>query len=401
MRVLMLNHLYPPSAAGGSEKATAVLAEALVRAGHSVAVVTLCREAGESVAVENGVRVYRVPLDNLYWPFPPAGSWGSNPLRKALWRLRDLWNPRAVRRVVRILEAERSEVLHTNVPQGFSLGIWRAARRRGCRVVHTLHDYQLVCARSSMFRAGRVCMEPCTECRLATAHTVSACRHVDHVVGVSQFVLAEHRRLGRFHGTEGSVIHNIQPGATKAACGGTRTEPMSTFVFGFLGRLTEEKGIAALLRATTLLRRPDWSLHIAGVGDAAFEARLKREFPDRRIRWMGFMDRDGLLAGVDALVVPSLWHEPMGYVALEAIHAGKGLIVARSGGLPELAALAHGAVSYPPEDVPALARLMDAMIADPDHARRGGFAEPASRLRFAESAVVQAYEQVYGVAGTD
>jgi glycosyltransferase involved in cell wall biosynthesis len=392
----MLNHLYPPFAAGGSEKATAMLAEAMVRAGHSVAVVTLGREDAESVSVENGVRVYRVPLDNLYWPFPPVGSWGSSAVRKVLWRVLDVWNPRAVRRVVKIMEAEQTEVLHTNVPQGFSLGIWRAAKRRGCRVVHTLHDYQLVCGRSSLFRAGRVCRERCFDCKVVTAHTLSACGEVDHVVGVSEFVLAEHRRFGRFDATEGSVIYNIQPVARPASAY-VRKEPRNIFVFGFLGRLTEEKGISALLHATTLLRQTNWVLHIAGVGERKFEAQLKLDFPDARIRWMGFTDRDRLLAGVDAVVVPSKWNEPLPYVAVETITAGKGLIVARSGGLQELAALARGAKTYEADDVSELARLMDAMIGDPERARDGGFADPASRFRFSEESVVRAYGRVYGL----
>ena len=89
MRVLMLNPLYPPFAAGGSEKATPLLAEAAVRASHSVAVVTLHRQQSESMREANGVRVYRVPFDNLHWPFPP-GAHPNHAMAKVLWRVLDL-----------------------------------------------------------------------------------------------------------------------------------------------------------------------------------------------------------------------------------------------------------------------------------------------------------------------
>jgi glycosyltransferase involved in cell wall biosynthesis len=389
----MLNHLYPPFAAGGSEKATAMLAEALVRAGHSVAVVTLHRQRRESMRVENGVRVYRLPLDNVHWPFPPLAH-PDNVFAKVLWRVLDTWNGRAARRVGSILDRERPEVFHTNVTMGFSSAVWRAARRRGCRVVHTLHDYQLVCAKTSLFRNGRVCERRCWECAAMTFPAKSACHEVDHVVGVSDFVLQAHRRFGCFRDTGGSTIYNIQP---MQPCllpppAGRRSGPLA---FGYMGRISEEKGIVVLLQATKHLRHHDWTLHIAGVGDDAFVARLQREFADPRIRWLGFVERDALLDAVDVMVVPSVWSEPMGYVALEAMAKGKGLIAARSGGLQEIAALAAHAVTYEARNAPELAQRMDAMMDAPELARSGGFAEPGSAARFTEAHVVAAYERAY------
>jgi len=54
----------------GAEKAACELAEALVRRDHAVVVVSLHPESNEVVEDRNGVRVYRLPLDNFYWPLP-------------------------------------------------------------------------------------------------------------------------------------------------------------------------------------------------------------------------------------------------------------------------------------------------------------------------------------------
>jgi glycosyltransferase involved in cell wall biosynthesis len=396
MRILMLNHLYPPFAAGGAEKATATLAEAMVRAGHSVAVTTLTSERSESVAEENGVRVYRVPLDNLFWPFIPDNK--HSVLAKLAWHLIDIYNWKAARRFRRILDVERPDVLHTHVITGFSPAVWRVAKQRSVRVVHTLHDYELICGRSALFREGHACEQQCRECKLLTFRTKSDCQYVDHVVSVSEFVLATHRRFDRFGSTADSVIYNIQPAKDDTVPGiAARPQGGGPFVFGYLGRLSEEKGIRTLLQATRQLKHADWALHVAGLGEQEFVERLRAEFVDPRIRWMGFMQRDQLFSGLDAMIVPSIWNEPMSYVVLETLSARKGLICSRRGGLPELARLGVDVETYEAEDFRRLAELMDGMMADPERARSSGFADPQSRLCITETTVVGAYEQTYGM----
>ena len=69
MKILIISTLYPPNVIGGAEKAAAELAEALVRRGHVVTVVTLHPGSSEVVEDRSGLRIYRLPLDNFYWPF--------------------------------------------------------------------------------------------------------------------------------------------------------------------------------------------------------------------------------------------------------------------------------------------------------------------------------------------
>jgi glycosyltransferase involved in cell wall biosynthesis len=390
----MLNHLYPPFAAGGAEKATATLAEAMVRAGHSVAVVTLTSEREESVTEENGVRVYRVPLDNLFWPFVPNKD--RNVFARLAWHLLDIYNWRAARRFRRILDIERPDVLHTHVLTGFSPAIWRVAKQRSVRVVHTLHDYELICGRSALFRDGHVCEQQCRECKLLTFRTKGDCEYVDHVVSVSEFVLATHRRFSRFQNTKGSIIYNIQQDSELPSPKVPRREGANRFlVFGYLGRLSPEKGIRTLLQATRELKHTDWSVLVAGLGDEKFVKQLQAEFVDPRIQWMGFMERDQLFSSVDVVVVPSMWNDPLPYVVVETLTAGKGLICSRRGGLPELARLGTDVRTYDAEDFHTLAHLMDEMMANPEQALSGGFADPQIRLRFSEPRVIRAYEQTY------
>ena len=101
MRVLMINTLYPPLIVGGAEKSVFLLAEALARAGDQVSVVTLHAGSEETIESQNGIRVYRLPMDNRYWPF---GRRKQSLAARLLWHIADVWNRKAARRVARILD---------------------------------------------------------------------------------------------------------------------------------------------------------------------------------------------------------------------------------------------------------------------------------------------------------
>ena len=59
MRILLIGTMYPPYVFGGAEKAIATLAQALVRSGHDVVVLTLHPGASERTEERNGIRIHR------------------------------------------------------------------------------------------------------------------------------------------------------------------------------------------------------------------------------------------------------------------------------------------------------------------------------------------------------
>ena len=82
-------------------------------------------------------------------------------------------------------------------------------------------------------------------------------------------------------------------------------------------------------------------------------------------------------------VVPSLWPEPSGLVALEAMAMGKPVIASRTGGLPEVVVHGETGLLVRCGDVEELQRALRLLMSDPPSARavwRGGPA--ASRAAF-------------------
>lgn len=115
----------------------------------------------------------------------------------------------------------------------------------------------------------------------------------------------------------------------------------------FSGRLIKEKGLKELVCAVKELnRREEWRLMIAG--SKWFSVNKKDSFAKEletlsreissNIIFLGYISHSEMSyynSIADVVVVPSIWEEPAGRVALEAAAVGTPLIVTDSGGLKE------------------------------------------------------------------
>jgi glycosyltransferase involved in cell wall biosynthesis len=151
---------------------------------------------------------------------------------------------------------------------------------------------------------------------------------------------------------------------------------VSVMTIGFVGRLTEIKGVDVLLRAVAGVQSV--RLLIAGDGDA----RERLEAAARRLEidasFLGQIDaprRQRLLNECDALVVPSVVlnngrTEGMPVVCLEAMAAGLPVIASRAGGLAELIVDGQNGLLFEPGNAGDLARKIAILSADPNLYRR-------------------------------
>jgi len=121
----------------------------MARAGNRVVCVSLHGGKDQIEDVINGVTVIRLPLDNIYWPYEAQRK--PSQVKRLLWHIFDMWNFKAAKRVGRILDDVKPDVVHTNNMTGFSVSVWHEARQRGIPIVHTLRDYSLACSRAALF----------------------------------------------------------------------------------------------------------------------------------------------------------------------------------------------------------------------------------------------------------
>ena len=144
-----------------------------------------------------------------------------------------------------------------------------------------------------------------------------------------------------------------------------RRTPSGEPLFLFVGRLEVEKGVPGLLRAFAQVRAevPAARLRLVGRGSQAPLLEGMTLSPELRgsVRWTGWQGTAGVereLANAWALVAPSLWAEPLGFVALEAMVRGVPVIASERGGFGETVEPGVSGLLFPNGDEDALAGRM-------------------------------------------
>lgn len=348
MKILLQNSLFYPQVIGGAEVFTQLLAERLAQRGWAVdALATTGRRSGPAELAtrplaSTGGLVYEAPASGLYDLLPTEGV-TSRPglLTRGLHHFAAVHSPRWLQLAGLALDKSAPDLLHTNTIVGMTPVVWRAARERGIPIVHTLHDYHLLCPRTTLLRSDRTdCLDPPLPCRLLARLKLTRTAGVQVVTAPSRFVLDRHVQAGAFCGARTEVVPN--------ACAELPDEipdrsRQATLRGLFLGQLDSHKGVAELMTALNglfaLSAYADVGFDFAGQGPlaAAVEAFCARH-PDRA-RYHGFVTGEAkrtLLREAAWLVQPAVWAEVFGLTLLEACSWGLPVIATRRGGIPEV-----------------------------------------------------------------
>jgi glycosyltransferase involved in cell wall biosynthesis len=195
-----------------------------------------------------------------------------------------------------------------------------------------------------------------------------AARDADRIFTISAYVAAEVNASvgGRVEVLGGAVDKDLFfPPQTQRTAGKSLI---------FVGRLVSEKGLWPLLRSFELQSAAS-ELKIAGEGPLRpeIEARLRTPPLHGRVRLLGYMQPPALRAQLiasDVAVVPSIWQEPLGLVALEALACGLPVIATTVGGIPETIRDGVTGLLVPPDDATALAAAIDRLLGDAEVYRR-------------------------------
>jgi glycosyltransferase involved in cell wall biosynthesis len=396
MRVLIISSVYPtpeaPRIIGGAEVFTRQFAESLAASGDGIEVVRAASTANQQMEIANGVTVYAAPVRNIYLPFSEQHS---APLR-GVWHAVEDWQQTAALVSERI-RAFRPDVMHSNNLSGLTTAVWKVAAEAQIPIVHTLHDYYLSCPRCSRFSDGHTCAHTCLSCKILTVNRRRATGHVSGVVGVSQRILDIHSELGLFLDTPVRTV--IRNASLIAPVDPTNAGPDPTITLGFIGRLTEEKGIYNLIHAVAAVPPEAVRLLIAGRTDEKQQQLIRKMAPNARIEFLGFVAPAEFYEKVDVVVVPSIWEEPGPIVVADAKAAGKPFLGTRFGGIPE--AIDGGAAGWlTAHDPVSLAKSILQLVAEPQRIRdmTRKLAERTTRRTF-DDVIVEyrgVFEQITG-----
>jgi glycosyltransferase involved in cell wall biosynthesis len=94
-------------------------------------------------------------------------------------------------------------------------------------------------------------------------------------------------------------------------------------------------------------------------------------------------------------VVPSIWPEPFGQVAVEAMACGKPVIASAIGGLPDVVADGVSGLLVEPGNVRALQEALRTLLSDPARREQMGMMGRQRARLFTVSTVADRIEQIY------
>ncbi len=314
---------------------------------------------------------------------------------------RALWSIEAAKKFGKMLDVFRPDIIHVhNIYTHLSPSVLHEAKKRGIPMVMTVHDYALMSANYSLWDEKKMKSMNLDDIGiLATAKT-------KYVKGsflgtlVLEMVLKFHRMLNLYDGaichytTYSNFVRNVMvasgipnekitvmhafaeplmdEGGRELGVGSRGKKNDVPFVL-FAGRLETYKGVHVLIEALKYLPAAT-QIKIVGVGPD--EARLKAMAgKDTRVEFCGFIPGNELwkmMGQAAVVVVPSIWNEPYGLVALEAMCQATPIIVAKSGGLPEIVGESNAGIAVPAGDAKALARAITSIIGSPDRMKAMG-----------------------------
>ncbi|WP_461125393.1 glycosyltransferase [Saccharothrix stipae] len=168
----------------------------------------------------------------------------------------------------------------------------------------------------------------------------------------------------------------------------------------FVGRLDEEKRVDELLRALALVPR----LHAEIVGDGSCRAEWELLARDLgitdRVRFRGFVSESELLdayASADVFCMPGI-AELQSLATMEAMAAGKPVVVADAMALPHLCKPGRNGWLFTPGDVRGLADRLHAVTSDPTITARMGAASSEMIAAHAIDTTLETFESLYSRA---
>ena len=348
MKILLINNFHYRK--GGSETVYFNMARILAQHGHEVVFFSCTAPQNES---EGANRHFIAPNNTL-------------PMVKGA--VRYIYNKEAQRSLEELIAEEQPDIAHIHLFWGgLSTSILDTLRRHHIPVVHTAHDYRMVCPAYTFRRADGTICEECKggrhynclkhRCsRNSIAHSLlmtaemylrncyhKALRKIDGIVFVSRFAHDKHLEfMPQLAQTKSVVSYNTVSPLPERFISTKRGG-----YYLFFGRLSYEKGIKTLIEAFTKLNGPKLKIVGTGPEEENLKAYVAEHRAEQSIEFVGYRKGDELkelIRDASFVIVPSEWYENNPMTIIEAYTAGVPVIGARIGGIPEI--IIEGGTGY-------------------------------------------------------
>lgn len=206
-------------------------------------------------------------------------------------------------------------------------------------------------------------------------------KRVDTLVCVSSFIQGKVKECGRIGTTRNKdkVIYNFPPTRIISNVDKCKSDD---FVLGFIGQISENKGVELLVKAAIVLCKKYSNIRFVfagGIDDNPFADKMftllqKEDIAIRkRISFIGLINNvASFYENINVCVTPSIYHEALGNVIVEAKLYRKPSVIFPTGGMPELIHHCHDGYICKGKNIDALIAGIEYYIQSPIKAEEHG-----------------------------
>lgn len=298
------------------------------------------------------------------------------------------WDPRSFTAFRPLLDSRPHDVLHLHSFKSHLAGRI-AGRMRGIPSVVHVHDHIRM---KQPLRFAQQLLGPGTAAFVGITDSVTE-------FGMKQYRIPDDRCYTLQYGMDLSEFYEASSREGEAVRNEFGT-PLDKPLLAVVGRVNTDKGQDQLLRAMPriLSEVPAAELWIVGDGPdrGGFEQLAEDLGIERSVKFLGQRsDIPAVLQAVDFTVMPSMWEEGFGLVALESLAAGKPVVAFRSGGISTVVKHEETGLMVDQGDLGDLANAIVSLLQNPDRRRRLGRQGKKHALSFDRDLHVDRMIEIY------
>jgi L-malate glycosyltransferase len=370
MRILVLNHEFPPIGGGGG-RAAEDICRGLARRGHDVTVLTTYIKGLPYKEKKDGYQIVRISSLRIQ-------PYRASLIAMAAYVLAGLWPGY---RAIRLLQPDVIHV-HFAVPAGVLA--WALSKLTGIPYVLTAHLGDV---------PGGVTEKTGEWFRWVYPFTRLIWQNASHIAAVSEFT----RSLAlENYSVEIQVIPN---GVDIAALKPERICVNDPPCIIFAGRFMPQKNPLQVAQTLSEMRELPWQCVM--IGDGPLLEEVKRTVSENglqdRFQFTGWLGGTGVLdlfEKSDILFMPSL-SEGLPVVGVEALAKGLAIIASQVGGFIDIVANRENGFLIQPENVAGFSMALRELLSDEDLLRSFRYASLEKAKRFDINHIVESYEQIF------
>ena len=356
MKILLIHYRFYE--VSGPEKYLFNIKNALQELGHEVIPFTLGYHKNKKSKYE------------IYHPEPIVQEFHLNKARLSIYDkiqilFNGFYNIHVYNSISKLIKTEKPDIAYVlQYTTKLSISPLIALRKNNIPIVHRLSDFNLVCAKNTLFRESSVC----TKCLKSDLFSIKyKCVHESYSQSISYYLIRKFQNVLNFQKLFDLIIapSNFTIETVKKAKNFKTTSFLHLPTFSerkfdeiakvknfdpffkklcYVGRIAEDKGLKLLIEAFQILSKKEVKIQLDIYGDNTneFSTQIKKQIEEQNlinINFKGYVPNSKISSVFnyyDFSIIPSLWYDNMPNSFIESCMQKTPVICSKHGSLEEL-----------------------------------------------------------------